>query len=356
MNLYIVDNTVNFNILKSQLLVPLEMLGKHNSNYKILIPSTYLERLGKLHPLNDNFLSYRNKKEKIKYLLKAKSTYKFVYTRSILEFVTLRLIKFFCFSKYLIVYDFRGLSFAEFDLKNRKGLINSLKIKILYHLEKYAFKRADRIHTVSDKFKEYLIEQFNHKRSVVVIPCCIKKPYGLELNSSKVNRFDFVYLGSVSEWQKFNYTISLFKEIQKEINEATLTVITNDINKAQLHLIAKDIQANVLSLPHEEVLDELKKYNFGFLLRDRLLLNKVASPVKFLEYLNAGVIPIISPEVGDYSKLVVDNGIGLCYENNQKDLIKALTSFSRTPYIIEQLKLTLRNHSWQHFYLKLDFK
>jgi glycosyltransferase involved in cell wall biosynthesis len=51
--------------------------------------------------------------------------------------------------------------------------------------------------------------------------------------------------------------------------------------------------------------------DFGFILRDNILLNNVASPIKFVEYISMGVIPIISEGVGDYSSIVKKSGIGI---------------------------------------------
>jgi len=51
--------------------------------------------------------------------------------------------------------------------------------------------------------------------------------------------------------------------------------------------------------------------NIGFMLRDTRSLNKAASPVKFPEYLAAGLAVASSPGTGDASDIIVENRIGV---------------------------------------------
>ena len=66
---------------------------------------------------------------------------------------------------------------------------------------------------------------------------------------------------------------------------------------------------------HDYMQEELSKYDFGFLIRKNNIVNTVSSPIKFMEYLNAGVIPIMTPFVGDYSNLAIKRDLAIVYEN-----------------------------------------
>src|SRR4030042_1420126 len=48
----------------------------------------------------------------------------------------------------------------------------------------------------------------------------------------------------------------------------------------------------------------------GLLLRENSLTDRVASPVKFAEYLRCGLPVILTPYVGDFSALATAEGIG----------------------------------------------
>ena len=58
-----------------------------------------------------------------------------------------------------------------------------------------------------------------------------------------------------------------------------------------------------LSVPRDAVMRYLVACDVSFIIRERRLMNRVASPVKFAEYLAAGLAIVASPEIGDMSTL-----------------------------------------------------
>jgi hypothetical protein len=64
------------------------------------------------------------------------------------------------------------------------------------------------------------------------------------------------------------------------------------------------------------VKDYLSISDYGILIREYSVTNKVASPTKFAEYLNAGLKVIISPEIGDFSAMVDKYNLGYVYHEN----------------------------------------
>lgn len=52
----------------------------------------------------------------------------------------------------------------------------------------------------------------------------------------------------------------------------------------------------------------------GLLLREDSLTNRVASPVKFAEYLRCGLPVVLTPYVGDFSELGATEGVGQTVE------------------------------------------
>ena len=63
-------------------------------------------------------------------------------------------------------------------------------------------------------------------------------------------------------------------------------------------------------LNHTKVQSYLNIGDYGVLIRDESITNKVASPVKFAEYLSAGVKVLISENLWDFSDFVQKNEIG----------------------------------------------
>jgi glycosyltransferase involved in cell wall biosynthesis len=72
-----------------------------------------------------------------------------------------------------------------------------------------------------------------------------------------------------------------------------------------------------LSVERDEVPGYLNAADIGFLLRAPHPLNEVASPVKFGEYLASGLTVVSSPGVGDVSRLIEREGLGILVDADQ---------------------------------------
>jgi len=253
--------------------------------------------------------------------------------------------------KNTITYDFRALVFAESFYRNKK-YSNSA---VIFICELICYLTADYISTVSYSLRKKMFSFFLFKRKVYVFPCMVIQK---EFKSSAVNKDDgqlnFVYMGGLSKWQKFDLTLSLFSIINSKIdNDCKLTIITKDISEARSILNEKNMEANVISLSNDEVMKELSNHHFGFLLRDNVLINNVASPIKYFEYLIADVIPIMSIGIGDYSTEAKQNDIALVLNNNKEinelEIIRLINDkliYKRTTTYLESynIKEKLKNH------------
>jgi glycosyltransferase involved in cell wall biosynthesis len=67
-------------------------------------------------------------------------------------------------------------------------------------------------------------------------------------------------------------------------------------------------------VPHGEIQNYLAVGDLGLLLRERNSVNRVASPVKFAEYLACGLPVLVSPGVGDFSHFVCAEHVGYVLE------------------------------------------
>ena len=63
--------------------------------------------------------------------------------------------------------------------------------------------------------------------------------------------------------------------------------------------------------------DYLSACDFGWMVRENTITNQVASPVKFAEYLAAGLEVIIGEQLGDYSEYVVTNKAGFIWDSEK---------------------------------------
>jgi len=121
----------------------------------------------------------------------------------------------------------------------------------------------------------------------------------------------FVYLGIGAPWQCPAETVALFREIKRRLPAAYLWVVTPDHDRfSRLLADVAPEDHRIEYCPHHQLAERLPAADFGFLLRKRGLINRVASPVKLPEYLASGLPVVIGPEVGDYTALVKDSRLG----------------------------------------------
>lgn len=134
-----------------------------------------------------------------------------------------------------------------------------------------------------------------------------RKSLGLE------DAFVIVYAGSMVPYQ-LPKSLARLGQIATELDpRAHLLILTQDPEAARGFLDKAKVpegRRTCLRVPHAEVPGYLNASDLGLLLRRRDPVNHAASPTKVAEYLACGVPVLLSPEIGDTSQLVVDEGLG----------------------------------------------
>lgn len=270
--------------------------------------------IGRFQNSEIKFLSYESPK-KIEHELSKFSDLNAgdqIYFRSVTDFFRYKLVYLFSKSSVTTEFDFRGIVSEESYLRN-KSITRRL---LLGFLEYFAFKYADHLFTVSLNLADYLKVKY-YKREVKVIPCCVPSNICLlkegHINDKKIH---FIYVGSMSKWQSFDRVCELYASVQSE--QTSFTVVTKDTTKANKLLKKYKVIANLVAGDRNFVLNELDKADFGFIYRTDSIVNRTASPLKFLEYTARGVIPIMSDHVGDYSNIF--KGTAYVVEDEAKKL------------------------------------
>lgn len=131
------------------------------------------------------------------------------------------------------------------------------------------------------------------------------------------------YLGSLVWYQLPEASFRIFLAIKSIRPDAHfLAITTNPAKMRELALTAglQSDEITIRSVPSNEVPRLLVASDLGLMLRDNSMTNRVASPVKFGEYMAAGVPVIITPQLGDYSEAVRTNDLGVEVNLNNSDL------------------------------------
>jgi Glycosyl transferases group 1 len=119
--------------------------------------------------------------------------------------------------------------------------------------------------------------------------------------SGKYERPSFVYAGSMHKWQCFALTLEVYRLVKMRCPKANLTVLTAQQEEARRIIESAQVRDVSIDFVRLEQLQEyLKRFKYGFVLRERHVVNTVATPTKVSSYMAAGVIPVMTDAVADY--------------------------------------------------------
>jgi hypothetical protein len=262
-----------------------------------------------------------------------------------------------------ICFDARGAYEAEL---NEYDVIPDEKVKSeISKLERKAVLESDFRLAVSNQLVNYWKDKFSyHSDNHVIVPCTLNGKSLIEITELKkaeirknlgftITDTVIVYSGSSAGWQSLKRLDEAMIPLFDNNAELKLLLLTNEIpNELQ---VLKKYPDRVKSkwLKSDEVGDYLSVCDYGWLVRENTVTNQVASPVKFAEYLAAGLEVIISENLGDYSKYVIENNVGMILSSNpslSKLLKPDLTQKKR---IMELAKKDFLKENYRELYFKL---
>jgi glycosyltransferase involved in cell wall biosynthesis len=223
-----------------------------------------------------------------------------------------------------LVLDYRGLLSEEYVLQGKIAKRGRMH-RLLRRLEGWALRRADLMVCVSERLSRRARRwRPECAGKILVVPCCydpalatrddrmverLRQEFGLDA------RQDFVltYAGSLSAWNRPEAVLAVFRAFRSIHPRTRLLVLTGDLPAAQ-RTFGGEPGVILRAVPHGEIHHYLAVADLGLLLRERNSVNRVASPVKFAEYLACGLPVLVSPGVGDFSSFVRTEQVGYVLE------------------------------------------
>ena len=233
-----------------------------------------------------------------------------------------------CFKLYKMsaknkyIYWIQGIAPEESFLRNH----SKIRSFIISLIEKRAIKKANFFLFVSDYMRVHLEKKYRihfAEDSYYIMPCFNSK---LDASSFKIDRKYsdniFAYVGSMASWQCVDAILELYEKIETYgLKNCQLRIYTLDkegaLKKNKNHNIRNYIIDSVEPDKMNEALSDVK---YGFMIREDIELNRVATPTKLSNYLSNGVIPIYSEcltSFHDYAKKS-----GLKYVIEEKEICK----------------------------------
>lgn len=225
---------------------------------------------------------------------------------------------------------------------------SKLRLFILSKLEHRALKLVDGLVVVSRSMLTHLENKYGFKHeNAELLPCLSDLR---ECKQVERRKNSFVYVGGASGWQKIDCILNAYNKIHDGLPGSTLDFISRDKEQIErlisIHStenVKKSIRIFSIS-SRTDMQTKLSEYNYGFLFRENSAVNRVSSPIKYLEYLSCGVTPILSEKIGDYSEFTQVNNLGIVVPHNEEE---------RTIGLIKQKVVTSEHISAEYQKLQL---
>ncbi|MBB6112435.1 hypothetical protein SAMN05421821_11835 [Mucilaginibacter lappiensis] len=183
-------------------------------------------------------------------------------------------------------------------------------------LEKIAFKKISLMIFVTESMADYYKKKYPKWHGAYKIFYIVPANLVVDNNTTIENngKINVIYSGNTQKWQNIELMLNVIKNnLSEKINYLILTGEPEVFNEQIKNLNIDATKISIKSVHPNELAQYYEKAHYGFILRDDVVVNRVANPTKLIEYLCYGLIPIVkSAEIGDFMKLKYEY---LSYEN-----------------------------------------
>lgn len=197
------------------------------------------------------------------------------------------------------IIDLHGAVPEEFELQGDPD-----NAKYFNMVEKFVLQNVDHIIVVTKAMQQHVLNKYPGLISAEFINLPIFQDFSEEISEKPLQdgKPIIIYSGGVQKWQQIP---KMIQAINSTINLNNYRIFCPDpeiiydfFDPEMLHNSFLIIGSKNLS----ELNKEYKESHYGFILREDLIVNRVACPTKLIEYLAMGIVPIVDFEkIGDFS-------------------------------------------------------
>lgn len=206
----------------------------------------------------------------------------------------------------------------------------------LFRLEEwYTVHKADYILFVSEQMKRYYVQYYGYTGTNFSIMPCYNLQQSNIFDVKQYEKPSFAYAGGISPWQSVDVLLDVYAIIEKEIPQSTLTLFCKESPEITQMIAERGIKnCSIRFVPLDQLQDELHKYKYGFILREKNWVNLVATPTKMNSYLASYMIPIYSDGVDDFVKNIdlLDFTICAVTPLNPKTIAEKIVEFEKNSH------------------------
>lgn len=186
---------------------------------------------------------------------------------------------------------------------NKTFLERKLRFLVLSHIEKKAIEHTSLNLFVSKSMQQHFAFKYGYKNdNYVIMPCFNELLQKNCFGDTRYIKPTFVYAGGLSRWQCFEPMVKLFSKIKQKLPDATLALYVKDCLEVHEILEKYGVSADIKFVSQSQLTEEMKKYKYGFIIRDDDILNRVATPTKMNSYMASGVIPIYTDVIDSFKE------------------------------------------------------
>lgn len=260
-----------------------------------------------------------------------------------------------------VAYDGRAAYAAEWlEYFNDNSPLISSYIK---NLEKEVIDTVNGRLAVSTKLVDYWHYYLGcNTTDFVVIPCTMNTAIDSAIDKEKIidfrqklgikeNEILIVTSGSTYAWHGINLLYKHLAIALSENNNIKLLMLSKPGAEKPLkdaypdHVIQQWVE-------YSSVMDYLRAADYAFFAQEDSVSNVTRTPVRFAEYMAAGLPAIVSNNVGDYSQMVVENNCGILLNTiNWKTLQRP--AFEEKLRIRDMAEKVFRKENYTEQYRKL---
>jgi glycosyltransferase involved in cell wall biosynthesis len=260
-----------------------------------------------------------------------------------------------------IIFDPRGL-FVDEKIQSGTWRRSELKIRVFRYFEKKILEKCDAVIAFSKPYRRYLERLYGRTFAlkVVFVPNSVNLEKFRHTRQSKKwpskKRLTLVYVGGASYWHLVDEMIYFFKCLKRKVPCFFLYIAYEGKKFVVQKFRSNNVNPDdflVVTVPSVDIPQWLSNADVGIALIESSLAKKMCAPIKFVEYLAAGLPVVINPGIGETEGIVQKYRVGVIYERAkiQRNIAAILKMLDE-----KDIRDRCRNVIERHFALEVAVK
>jgi len=217
-----------------------------------------------------------------------------------------------------LIFDIRGLMAEEY-VDAGIWRERSIPFRVIKWIERVGLRRAGEIVVLTEKFKNYLVDnRLRDPASVTVIPCCVDPSRANGAVVEKSESFELIYAGSVTGLYMLKEMGQLFMVLKEKRSDAFFRILTAGdpeyVRRVFSEIGLPEDSFSVQKSPPGEVFKWIARSRAAISFRKPTFSQIAASPTKIGEYLACGVPVIVNSGIGDTDDQLREDGTGVAVD------------------------------------------